>query len=118
MDNHRRVGGAPPASRVPRIEGAFNARIVVPKSSRRDLDNWPKALLDLAQSVGAIANDSGMRSMVIEKAERSDVLLALCNLGGPPIKAGRQFRAPGRTVFKEKITAAARRFAKARMGMT
>jgi len=102
---------------VPRIEGAFRAAIVVPQSSRRDLDNWPKALLDLAQTVGAIANDSGMRSFTVDKAARTDVLLALYDLGGPAIREGRRFREPGRRSYPAKLSAAALRFAKARVGL-
>lgn len=83
---------------VPTIVGTFNAVIQVPRSSRRDRDNWTKPLFDLAQLAGAIRNDSGLGSYTVEPAEREDVCLALWDMGGPEqrVPANLRLSAPPR----------------------
>ena len=100
---------------VPTILGAFSATVTVPVTSRRDRDSWTKALFDLCQHVGAVRNDSGLRDYSVTADERDDVMLALWDLGGPPVAAGRSL--PANLSTKPRApTQAERRFAAARMG--
>jgi len=99
---------------VPTITGTFRARIVVPASSRTDLDNHCKALMDLLQHVGAIRNDSGLRDYAVCAADRSDVLVALWDLGGQEQREPRPMRAAGRQYRARPSVAQVRRSEAAR----
>lgn len=70
---------------VPTIVGTFNASVAVPSKSRRDRDNWTKPLFDLCQRVGAVRNDSGLRSYTVYAEDRPDCMVALFDLGGPAV---------------------------------
>lgn len=65
------------------LMGTFDAEVRVPNSSRRDRNNWDKALFDLLELVGAIRNDSGLRDYRLIGQDRSDVVVALWDRGGP-----------------------------------
>jgi len=99
---------------VPQITGTFRARIVVPAESRRDRDNWTKAVFDLLQHVGAIRNDSGLRDYAVCAADRSDVLVALWDLGGPEQREPRPMRTAGRQYRARPSVAQVRRSEAAR----
>jgi Holliday junction resolvase RusA-like endonuclease len=75
---------------VPQITGTFDWHLVVPQKSRRDLDNWSKAVMDLLQHVGVILNDSGQRHYTVSTADRNDVLIMLWDRGGPEQKPPRR----------------------------
>jgi Holliday junction resolvase RusA-like endonuclease len=77
---------------VPTIAGTFDALISVPVSSRRDRDSWSKSLFDLCQHVGAIRNDSGLRSYSVIGDDRTDCMVALWDTGGPEQRAPKIFR--------------------------
>lgn len=98
---------------VPTITGTFTARIEVPAKSRRDRDNWSKALMDLCQSVGAVRNDAGLRDYEVVGADRSDVLVVLTDCGGPEQREPKQYRVgPARP--KRATTAQIARFERTR----
>ena len=78
---------------VPTILGAFDASITVPINSRRDRDNWSKAIFDLLQSISAVSNDSGLRDYSVLAADRADVLVLLWDKGGKPIAPPRRLPA-------------------------
>jgi Holliday junction resolvase RusA-like endonuclease len=101
---------------VDTIQGAFNASVSVPASSRRDTDNWTKPLFDLCQSVGAVSNDSGLRQYVVMPADRADVLVVLWDLGGTPVAAGRSLAAT-RPRFVRRPSQQSLRIAMKRMGL-
>ncbi len=91
---------------IPRIPGAFNARVTVPKASTRDLNNHDKALLDLLTYINFINDDSGLRPpFTIDWADRSDWLLELWDLGGPPVRRRTVRKASG---YSGKTTAGAK----------
>ncbi len=98
---------------VPTITGTFTARIEVPAKSRRDRDNWSKALLDLCQSVGAVRNDAGLRDYQVIGTDRSDVLVVLTDCGGPEQRKPKEYRA-GHVRPKRATTAQIARFERAR----
>jgi len=105
----RQVVGCPP------IEGSFNATLTVPASSRRDLDNWAKAIFDLCQSCGVVNNDRGLKYFSVSTAPRSDVLVLLWDLGGPALPVAKALRVTSRKGRLAKaITDAQRRFIVAR----
>ena len=79
------------------ILGKFRCRIEVP-TGRRDINNYDKPLLDLAQHIGAIANDRHMTSYeVVPNAARTDCMLMFW-------REGPDFAAPKvpRTSFKKR----------------
>jgi hypothetical protein len=45
--------------------------------TRRDTDNWSKAVLDLCESVGAISNDGNLNELFVRPVAREDVMVAL-----------------------------------------
>jgi crossover junction endodeoxyribonuclease RusA len=94
---------------VPGILGAFRAVIEVPAKSRRDLDNWAKAIFDLAQSCGAVRNDKGNRGMSVVPANRDDVMLALWDLGGPELPIAKTRRSYAKPRAKKLSSAHIRR---------
>jgi Holliday junction resolvase RusA-like endonuclease len=68
---------------VPQIRGTFDWHLVVPKKSRRDRNNWDKAVLDLLEYVGIIRNDKGQDRYWVSAEDRDDVLIRLWDRGGP-----------------------------------
>ncbi len=80
---------------VTAIAGAFNARITVPVTSHRDRDNWSKPLCDLLTYVQAINDDAGLRDYSVIGGDRSDCLIELWDLGGPPVRRRSVTRAHG-----------------------
>lgn len=64
---------------VPPIKGAFSVKIEI-DPGRKDLDNMVKPLLDLCQSVGAIANDKHLMELHAYRIEREGVLVELTAL--------------------------------------
>jgi len=58
------------------IDCRFNCLIEVP-ITRRDSDNWSKAVLDLCESVGAISNDGNLNELFVRPVPREDVMVAL-----------------------------------------
>jgi Holliday junction resolvase RusA-like endonuclease len=61
---------------IPMLMGRFDAAVLVP-ISRRDTDNWLKALFDLLESVGVVANDGNLHRVNVEPMEREDCCVAL-----------------------------------------
>ena len=58
----------------------FNIVVEVPRSSRVDLDNNLKPILDLAQNMGIISNDRNCAGISITPADRADCLAAFWTL--------------------------------------
>ena len=52
------------------LEGTLEAQILVAPKKKRDADNSAKALLDAAQQVGIISNDSQFRRVTQELVEK------------------------------------------------
>ncbi len=98
---------------VPTITGTFTAHIEVPTKSRRDRDNWSKALLDLCQLVGAVRNDAGLRDYQVVGTDRSDVLVVLTDCGGPEQRKPKEYRV-GHVRPKRATVAQIARFERAR----
>jgi Holliday junction resolvase RusA-like endonuclease len=69
-DVKRQLVGAAP------IDCRFNCLIEVP-ITRRDSDNWSKAVLDLCETVGLITNDGNACEITIRPVAREDVMVAL-----------------------------------------
>jgi Holliday junction resolvase RusA-like endonuclease len=84
-DVKRQLVGAAP------IDCRFNCIIEVP-ITRRDTDNWSKAVLDLCESVGAISNDGNLNELFVRPVPREDVMVALWVL--PEMGAVRRPAAP------------------------
>jgi Holliday junction resolvase RusA-like endonuclease len=80
----------------------FNIVVEVPQSSRVDLDNNLKPILDLAQNMGIISNDRNCAGITITPADRSDCMAAFWRLPemgavrkqAPPRRAGRTWNKP------------------------
>lgn len=109
---------------VPTILGSFNAVIIVPEKSRRDRDNWSKPLFDLCQRIGAVRNDRGLKSYRVDADTREDCMIALWDLGGPPLPEPK-VRARKKTassankrIIKKVSPADHARVTRARMGWT
>ena len=58
------------------ITTRFNIVVEIPRSSRVDLDNNLKPILDLAQNMGVISNDRNCAGITITPADRSDCMAA------------------------------------------
>ena len=57
------------------ISGAFTAAISVPYDEKRDLDNYQKAIFDLLQACGVIANDKHCDAITINRVKGIDKVL-------------------------------------------
>jgi Holliday junction resolvase RusA-like endonuclease len=66
---------------MPHLDCRFNADIQVP-ISRRDTDNWIKALLDLMQAVGIVSNDGNIHQLIVTPVHRENCRVALTPLPG------------------------------------
>jgi hypothetical protein len=58
------------------ITSRFNIVIEVPRTSRTDIDNNVKPILDLAQNMGIISNDKNCAGITITPADRTDCMAA------------------------------------------
>jgi Holliday junction resolvase RusA-like endonuclease len=58
------------------ITSRFNVVIEVPRTSRTDIDNNVKPILDLAQNMGIISNDRNCAAITITPADRTDCMAA------------------------------------------
>jgi Holliday junction resolvase RusA-like endonuclease len=74
------------------ITTRFNIVIEVPRTSRTDLDNNVKPILDLAQNLGIISNDKNCAGITITPADRTDCMAAFWPL--PEMGAVRAPAAP------------------------
>ena len=61
---------------APRVDCRFDVSIRVP-ISRRDTDNWAKALMDLLQKAGIVSNDGNMNNVQIAPEARADCEITL-----------------------------------------
>jgi Holliday junction resolvase RusA-like endonuclease len=71
------------------ITSRFNVVIEVPRTSRVDLDNNVKPILDLAQNLGIISNDRNCAAITITPADRSDCMAAFWPLAEAGVVAPR-----------------------------
>jgi Holliday junction resolvase RusA-like endonuclease len=69
------------------ITSRFNITIEVPRSSRVDLDNNLKPILDLAQNLGIISNDRNCVGIAIAPADRVDCMAAFFPLAEAGVAA-------------------------------
>ena len=60
-----------------KITGAVIVRIEIPKSSKLDVDNCNKPILDLLQRMRIIANDRQVDDLHTRRTERGDVLIEI-----------------------------------------
>ena len=82
----------------------FRVVIEVPRSSRIDLDNHLKPILDLAQNMGIISNDRNAHGITMTPADRDDCMAAFWCL--PDVgMAARVKRTPRLVVPKAKRAA-------------
>lgn len=80
---------------IPQITGAFAVKIEI-DPGRGDLDNRLKAILDLCQSSGAVANDKNLAELHAYRVEREGVLVELTPIEAVAKSKGRS-RAPSRS---------------------
>ena len=67
------------------IQGQFSVRLEYPLILKGDEDAYEKPLFDLLQRMNVIRNDRGIYGHTVARTDRSDVLIVLCDLGGPPL---------------------------------
>lgn len=94
------------------VECRFDLELHVP-ISRRDTDNWTKALADLAQHAGLVSNDGNMRRVLVIPEKRVDCLIAITPLPDEPgvRKAAKPRHYTPATPRKKPLTAAGRKAA-------
>lgn len=74
------------------IEGRFSAVIEYPLNIRADEDAYEKPIFDLLQRLRVIRNDKGIYGHTVVRGERDDVMIALTDLGGPPLPVSKKAR--------------------------
>jgi Holliday junction resolvase RusA-like endonuclease len=81
------------------IQGRFSVLIEYPINIRADEDSYEKPIFDMLQRVRVIRNDKGIYGHEVRRAERDDVMIALTDLGGPPLPVNKKQRtwSPPRT---------------------
>jgi Holliday junction resolvase RusA-like endonuclease len=95
------------------ITSRFNITIEVPRSSRVDLDNNVKPILDMAQNMGIISNDKNCAGITITPADRTDCMAAFWPL--PEMGAVRR---PAPKGARPRVCPAMRRTAPKRRALT
>jgi Holliday junction resolvase RusA-like endonuclease len=98
------------------ITSKFNIVVEVPLSSRVDLDNNLKPILDLAQNMGIISNDRNCVGISITPTAREDVMVAIWCL--PEMGAVRKAATPRGAKGADGRRDISRRAVKMRPGLT
>lgn len=62
------AGAMMKAMRLEKVEGAFDAEIILPEAMRGDVDNRVKPILDLCKEIGVTDDDKHCRSVLVRRA--------------------------------------------------
>jgi Holliday junction resolvase RusA-like endonuclease len=67
------------------IQGKFSVLLEYPLVLKGDEDAYEKPIFDLLQRLNIIRNDKGIYGHTVARTDRTDVLIVLTDLGGPPL---------------------------------